>query len=287
MGREPDSNNSSTNSANSSLSHELFEKISRFIYNQSGITLKDGKEALVASRLAKRLRALNIPSYASYFQYLEKDTSGEEIVQLLDAISTNVTHFFREPKHFDILHEKITTWKNAGQRRFRIWCAASSTGEEPYTLAMVMAEVCGLSGIDWKILATDISTRVLDIAKTGKYEEEKLKDVSSALKQKYFDQIKLEEQKYYRAKPALRERIVFKRLNLAEPPFPMHGPLDFVFCRNVMIYFDNNIRKPLIDEISRLLKPEGILIVGSSESLTGIITAMKSIGPSVYANIRK
>lgn len=269
-------------SFDSELPPQLFNEISQLVYAKSGITLKDGKEALVASRLGKRLRALKLPSYAAYLAYLKESGGEEEMIRLLDAISTNVTHFYREPRHFEVLREKLESWKS-GQRRFRLWCAASSTGEEPYTLAMTMAEALGMTGIDWRILATDISTRVLAIAQAGRYEEEKLKEVPPALRQKYFDVIQDPvEGKMFQAKPALREKVHFSRLNLSQPPFPMRGPLDFVFCRNVMIYFDNQVRKPLIDEIYRLLKPGGYLCVGSSESLTGIQTALKSVAPSVY-----
>ncbi len=262
---------------------ETFQAFCRLVYDKSGITLKEGKEALVAARVSKRLRALHLHSFEDYLGFLEEDTSGNEIVFLLDAISTNVTSFYRESHHFRLMEKILAGWVHEGQKRFRVWCAASSTGEEPYTLAMTMAEICQSPAIDWKILATDISTKVLELAHAGVYRSEKLDVVPAQLKQKYFDCSRdAAGDKVFHARQILRDHLMFRRLNLRETPFPMKGPMDFIFCRNVMIYFDNAVRQPLIAEFHRLLKRGGILCIGSSESLTGLKTDMQNLGPSVY-----
>ncbi|MEN6624718.1 MAG: CheR family methyltransferase [Candidatus Sumerlaeia bacterium] len=262
-----------------------FNRFRSIVYEHSGIALGEGKEALVSARIGKRLRALNIADHKAYLKYVEQDASGEEIVQLLDAISTNVTHFFREPAHFDFVKETVAVWAGQGQTRMRFWSAACSTGEEPYSLAITLREALGARGADAKILATDISTRVLSAARSGVFESDKLKNVAPALREKYFRPV--EGHPHGRiAREELRNMMVFRRMNLAKPPFPMRGPLDIVFCRNVMIYFDNDVRKALLNEILRLLKPGGYLIVGHAESLTGMIADLKAVRPSIYVKNR-
>ncbi|MCC6695843.1 MAG: protein-glutamate O-methyltransferase [Candidatus Hydrogenedentes bacterium] len=264
------------------MNRKTFEKFRSLIYEKSGISLGEQKEALVSARVGKRMRALQIGDFDAYYAYVVRDESGQEMVELLDAISTNVTSFFREPQHFDLLHSLLTTWKNQGQRRFRIWSAASSTGEEPYTIAMTVLESIGNRDVDMRILATDISTRVLAKCQEGVYEPHKLDGVPAALRDRFFDRMQDGKQFQYRANDAMKKLLVFRRLNLATPPFPMRGPLDVVFCRNVMIYFDNDVRTRLLEEIHRLLKPGGYLMVGHAESLTGLVSSFRTVRPSVY-----
>jgi chemotaxis protein methyltransferase CheR len=197
------------------------------------------------------------------------------------GISTNVTRFFRESDHFHFLEKIVKEWFESGQRRLRIWSAACSTGEEPYSVAMTVLETNG-SNNDVKILATDISTRALEAAYRGRYEATKMEQMSKIHAERYFDKALESDTRYYVAKPMLKRMVVFKRLNLATPPFPMRGPLDVVFCRNVMIYSDNRIRHKLLTEIHRLLKPEGYLLVGHSESLVGLSDGFRPIQPSIY-----
>ncbi|MCE5229374.1 methyltransferase domain-containing protein [bacterium] len=265
---------------------QTFRKFRDIVYAHSGISLGDGKEALVSARVGKRLRALNISDHKGYLKYLEQDGSGEEIVQLLDAISTNVTHFFREPVHFDFVRDCMAKWLGAGQTRFRFWSAACSTGEEPYSLAITLREALGNRQADVKILATDISTRVLNSARAGIFELDKLAKVPPALRDRYFERPDDGRANNRAVRADLRRMIVFQRLNLANPPFPMRGPLDAVFCRNVMIYFDNRVRAALLAEIVRLLKPGGYLFVGHAESLTGMMADLKSVKPSIYVKNR-
>lgn len=264
------------------MERKTFEKFRALVYDQCGITLGNQKEALVSARVAKRMRALGIESHEAYFDAVVHDRSGAELVQLIDAISTNFTNFFREPVHFDLLTKLLADWKAAGQRRFRIWCAAASTGEEPYTLAMTVLEALGGQAADTRILATDISTRVLHKCREGRYDTQRVATVSAELRRRYFDEVQGEKGTLFEAKDALRSLLVFRRLNLSTPPFPMQGPFDAVFCRNVMIYFDNHVRTRLVDEMYRLLKPGGYLMVGHAESLTGLDTAFRSVRPSVY-----
>jgi len=264
------------------LDTATFNKFRRLVYEQSGISLGAGKEALVSARVGKRMRALGFDDFRTYLRYLTQDNSSNEIVHLLDAISTNVTSFFREPAHFEFLSSTVDEWLNQGQRRFRFWSAASSTGEEPYSMAMTLLEVTSARSVDLKILATDISTSVLEQCRSGNYEEGKLATVSPVLKERYFDRHQNDRRRYYTAKDVMKRVIAFSRLNLSDPPFPMQGPFDIIFCRNVMIYFDNTVRRALLIEMRRLLRPQGYLVVGHAESLTGMVSDFKSIKPSIY-----
>ena len=261
-----------------------FNKFRTIIYEQSGISLKENKKALVCARVAKRMRKLGIQDYRQYLQHITDDESGEENVFLLDAISTNVTSFYREPQHFEFIQDIMSKWLDEGQRRFRFWSSACSTGEEPYTLAMTLLDtVNGHGNVDMRILATDISTRVLEICREAKYTQEKVKTVPGQFKARHFSRTRDQDgQVFYTANSALKDLVLFRRLNLSTPPFPMRGPLDIVLCRNVMIYFDNEMRKKLLTDIYRLLKPGGYLMVGHAESLTGMVSDFKVVKPSIY-----
>ncbi|HWV38474.1 MAG TPA: CheR family methyltransferase [Vulgatibacter sp.] len=262
----------------------MFATFRRLIYEHAGIDLREGKESLLEARVAKRVRALGLPDEASYLHYLEVDPSGEEIVQFLDVVSTNFTSFFREPEHFQEIASRAASWRAQGQRRFRFWSAASSSGEEPYSLAMVLSDVFANCSVDWRILATDISTRVLAQARTACYTAEQVKTIPRDPAAKCLEATGEESPAgpIYRILEPVRQRVSFKRLNLAHPPFPMRGPLDAVFCRNVMIYFSNEVRSRLVREIERLLRPDGLLFIGHSESLTGLETGLEMVRPSVY-----
>ncbi len=259
-----------------------FKAIQKIVYTRSGIVLNDKKEALVSGRIAKRLRALNLPNYRSYLDYLTADKTGEELTQMLDAISTNVTSFFRENDHYIFLQNIFRKWVDQGQKRFRFWSAACSSGEEPYSMAMTMVSVLESTYVDLKILATDISTRVLLKSQKGIYPEKSVRTVNPKYKNRFFRKVYLDSEEYYSIDDSIKKLITFRQINLSQPPFPMKGPLDTVFCCNVMIYFDNIIRKKLIDEIYRLLKPGGYLILGHAESLAGIENNFTLVQPSIY-----
>ncbi len=264
------------------MDQSTFNSFRKIVYEKSGISLADSKIALVKARLGKRMRALGIQDHREYLQYVLKDNQDEEIIKLLDVISTNVTSFFRESIHFDVLSQVVTDWVSQGQSRFRFWSAASSTGEEPYSLAMTLLEAFKGRRVDAKILATDISTRVLGHCRNGNYKQEKIESVPLPLRNRYFLQEREGPTVSYTARPEMKKMVVFKRLNLSTTPFPMSGPLDVVFCRNVMIYFDNKVRMNLLNEITRLLKPGGYLMVGHAESLAGMLSELKTVKPSIY-----
>jgi chemotaxis protein methyltransferase CheR len=263
------------------LDRRTFKQITALIYDRAGIMLSDQKETLVAARVGKRMRQLGMDDYASYLSRVETDESGDELVELLNAISTNTTHFFRESRHFDVLTDLLQQWEAEGRSRLRLWCAAASTGEEPYTIAMTLREAIP-SVSDVKLLATDISTKVLAHAREGVYTAKNAEAVPRDLRLRYFVKEGRGEDAAFKVKSELRRIVKFGRINLAKPPFPLRGPLDVIFCRNVMIYFDNKVRAGLLNDMSRLLRPGGVLIVGHAESLSGQLCPLVPIQPSVY-----
>lgn len=264
------------------MDKSVFDRFRTLVYQQSGIALSDGKEALVSARVARRMRALGIADYGAYLRRITDDPGGEEVVHLIDAIATNVTSFYREAVHFGYLAETARAQWERGRRRFRFWSTACSTGEEPYTMAMTLLEALDGRPADVRILATDISTRVLDRCREGIYPADKVQSIPTALRERYFLPVRGNGTCAYAAGPALRRLVVFRRLNLSSPPFPLRGPLDGVFCRNVMIYFDRPVRAALLAEIHRLLRPGGFLAVGHAESLTGTMCSLQVVKPSIY-----
>ena len=263
------------------IDKQTFDRFRKLIYRESGITLKENKESLVSARVAKRMRVLNIATYREYLDYVSRDKDGNELIHLLDAISTNVTHFFREERHFEVLADLARQWESEGRRSLRLWCAACSTGEEPYSLAMTRHEALK-DPRDAKIIASDISTKVLEKAQRGIYEARHMENVPHMLLARYFQKGCGRADGLYRVKAVLRDMVIFRRINLIAPPYPVRGPLDIIFCRNVMIYFDNTIRKQLLSSMHEMLRPGGYLIVGHAESLSGMLSPFKSVEPSVY-----
>jgi len=260
----------------------VFQEI---LYAQSGIVLKDSKRSLVESRVAQRLRALNMHSYSQYLDYLQSGTPGDELVHLIDVISTNVTKFFREPDHFEILDESVERWVADGRKQLRFWSAACSTGEEPYTMAMTLQPHQQRHDLDLKILATDISTRVLAHAQTGHYAADRVASVPDELRARYFRSRFGSEQEAYVVADELKSLILFRRLNFKKFPYPIKGAFDGIFCRNAMIYFDRDLRTRMVYEFAKLLRPGGILMIGHSETLIGIEKKYRTIKPSVYERL--
>jgi chemotaxis protein methyltransferase CheR len=262
---------------NSELTPAVYDAIRSLAYQQAGMALGDSRQALVQARIGKRLRILDLENPEQYLHYLERDESGEEMTHLLDVLSTNHTSFFREPRHFELLTEIVRNWKAHGKRSLRLWCAAASTGEEPYTLSLVLQEALG-PDYDLRILATDISTRCLNACRRGEYSGERIASVPREQAERWFER----EGPNWMARQELRTPLSFARLNLAHVPYAMKGPFDIVFCRNVMIYFDVAGRQKFIHEAERLLPPGGFLFVGTSESLSGIRSGLRSVQPSVH-----
>jgi len=263
------------------IDKQTFNKLRQLVYRESGISLGDNKDSLVSARVAKRMRALGIPTHREYLEYISRDREGNELVHLLDAISTNVTHFFREGRHFEVLTSLVRGWEKEGQHRFYLWCAACSSGEEPYSIAITLREALA-DPRDVKIVASDISTRVLKKAQQGIFEARQVEKIPRLMLVRYFKKGHGRGDGLYRVKPCIREMIVFRRINLAAPPYPVHAPLDLIFCRNVMIYFDNELRRRLLANMYDLLRPGGYLMVGHAESLSGMLSSFKSVEPSVY-----
>ena len=265
-----------------------YEFIRELVYNRSRINLGPDKKALVSARLGKRLRATNITSISDYCRFLQGQQSDEELAHLIDAISTNHTFFFREHAHFDFLTthalpEMEARRKTAQWPQCTVWSAACSSGEEPYTLAICLAEFFGLDPAwPWRIEATDISHRVLQKARVGVYREETVSKVPAKLLRAHFQKGFGPQDGNYRVKPHLQSTITFRQMNLLEGAFPMKDPFQIIFCRNVMIYFDRATQEELVNKLARQLVPGGYLFVGHSESLSGIQHPLELIKPAIY-----
>jgi chemotaxis protein methyltransferase CheR len=257
-----------------------FHKLRGWIHQHAGIRLPDEKRELLKSRLGKRLRALNLEGFHAYVEYLTKDDSGIELKCMLDAIAINVSYFFREEDHFDFLAGRILKTPSA-KSRLRIWSAGCASGEEPYSLAIKILETLPDAGLrDIRILATDISHQALYRAQQGGYAWGAVKTVPAPLLEKYFDRAEGEEPVFW-VRAEVRRMVSFARLSLVDP-WPMHGPFEVIFCRNVMIYFDAETRRNLIRRFTELLAPGGTLIIGHTESLTGMEHGLKYTIPTVY-----
>jgi chemotaxis protein methyltransferase CheR len=262
-----------------------FEFLAGLAYKHAGISLSDAKRNLVYSRLSRRLRALALGSFAEYRQYLES-SGGEEIERFINSISTNHTKFFREAHHFTHLRGSAQELfaeqdKKRLTRRLRIWSAGCSTGEEPYSIALVLRrEIGDVSRHDVKILATDIDTDVLAKASRGEYPAESLDDVPDPFC-RYFQPVPESDGATIKVAHDVRALITYRPLNLMAT-WPMKGPFDAVFCRNVMIYFDGPTKTKLIDRFVRLIKPGGTLYIGHSESLLGTQAGLRLMGRTIY-----
>ena len=269
------------------LTESDFRKISRLVYAHCGINLHEGKKELVRARLAKRLRLGNFRSFPEYMKTVMADTSGKEFSILVDSLSTNLTSFFRESQHFDFLRTKylprlLERKHKKNEHRLRVWSAGCSSGEEPYSIAITLLEsVKGQGRWDMRILATDISTTVLDIARTGIYEAERVAPVPAPLKQRYLRMQRKNDSKIYEVGAEVRNMVIFRYLNLMEE-WPIKGPLDCIFCRNVMIYFDKPTQSKLVNRYWDLLNSGGVLFTGHSESLTGIAHKFDYVQPTIY-----
>lgn len=268
------------------ITDEEFKLISEFIKTHSGINLKDEKRTLIVGRLGGIIREYNLNNFMEYYNLLKNDNEGKELSRLIDKITTNHTYFMREADHFSFLNKEVLPYmkKNISNKDLRIWCAASSTGEEPYTLAMILADFFKDESFLWdkKLLATDLSLTVLEQAKTGIYSKDKIESLPKFWITNYFKKIDKEN---YQIKDSIRREVIYRRFNLLETSFPFKKKFHVIFCRNVMIYFDNNTKEDLIKKLYDSLEKGGYLFIGHSESINRDNTKFKYIKPAVYRKV--
>ena len=267
------------------LSDRDFRHIRQLVSRHTGIALSEAKRDMVYSRLARRLRQLGLNNFKAYCQLLEGDEAETELGHFTNAVTTNLTSFFREAHHFSYLGEQLLPELyrlKADERRLRIWSAGCSTGEEPYSIAMTVRENMP-SGQDWdiRILATDLDTNVLASAERGIYTEERLQNIPQGRRRRWFHRGRGDNLGLLSAKPELREMITFRQLNLMGD-WPMKGPFDIIFCRNVVIYFDKPTQSVLMERYAELMADHGHLFLGHSETLYRVTERFKLIGQTIY-----
>jgi len=260
------------------LSDRTYRDLATLMHSAVGLSFNDSKKALVSSRLAPRVQRLGLGGYDDYLALIQADDEGGEFQIAVDLLTTNETYFFREPKHFDFLRSHALP-ELKGQSTVRVWSGACSSGEEPYTIAMVMAEVLG--GRPWEIVASDLSTRVLTHAREGRYPMDDAAGIPRPLLAKYCLKGIGSQDGTFMMKPELRGRINFRQINL-NAALPEIGQFDVIFLRNVMIYFDLETKRQVIRRILPLLRPGGYFMLSHSENLNGVSDALKTVLPSIY-----
>jgi chemotaxis protein methyltransferase CheR len=258
-----------------------FQQFQSWLHLTAGINLSPAKKALVAGRLSKRLKHYKLSSYGDYFRLISHKAETAELQVALDLLTTNETHFFREPKHFDFLRIQVLPKVPPG-KTFRVWCAASSSGEEPYSLAMTLAD--GLPGTPWEIIASDISTSILEKARSGHYSMARGKDIPKPLLARHCLKGIGAQEGTFLIEQSLISRVQFMQINL-NAALPKIGEFDMIFLRNVMIYFDMDTKRQVVARMLPLLKPDGFFIVSHSESLNGITDGLKLLTPSIYRKL--
>lgn len=262
-----------------------FRFVSRMIGERAGIVLNESKRELVYGRLVRRLRLLGLKRFEDYCDLLQSD-DGEEVEHFINALTTNLTSFFREGHHFAFLHNDLLPRfrKSSAHQGMRVWSAGCSTGEEPYSIAMTLAENLP-QATAWKILASDLDSNVVRTAAAGVYAVDRVQGIESARMKKWFLRGSGSREGLVKVRPVLRERIAFRQLNLLEP-WPMTKPFDVIFCRNVVIYFDKDTQRKLFDRFADQLVPGGHLFVGHSESLFKVCDRFRPIGGTIYEKLR-
>lgn len=262
-----------------SLEWKEFCQFRNWLYDEAGIQLADAKLALVSGRLGKRLRVLEMQSFGAYFQYISRGSTPEQRSErqiALDLLTTNETYFLREKAHFDFLTQQVLpAWRT---RSIKCWSAASSSGEEAYTLAMLLADE---HPADWQITGTDISSRVVALAQQGIYPMARAEKIPRAWLHKYCLKGIGDKSGTFRVAPEIRRKVLFQQANLQQPQASL-GPFDVIFLRNVMIYFDATVKKRVLANVIDRLKPDGVIMVGHSESLHGLSERVRLLRPSIY-----
>jgi len=260
------------------MTEKEFKRFKSFIYDHAGIDLAPAKQVMVGSRLNRRLNHYQLATYTEYFELVMNPENKQEFQVMVDLLTTNETYFFREPKHFDFLEQEILKkWKG---QDFRLWSAASSSGEEAYSIAMVLAE--NIAGRQWQILGTDLSTKVLTKAHQAVYMMDRIELLDQSLMRKYCLKGVRTQENTFRISDKLRQRIRFKQLNLMKPLPPKIGKFDVIFLRNVLIYFDNETKKQVVERIISTLKPGGYFFISHSETLSRITDKLEMVQPSIY-----
>ncbi|MFC1837476.1 CheR family methyltransferase [Thermodesulfobacteriota bacterium] len=271
----------------SRFSEKEFDLYRNFVKKKLGISLRPERRLFLGRKMAPRLQKLGLESYTLYYRHLQKPEGRKELQHLINIVTIGQTGFFRGIRQFELLRDQIIPdifQRKMMKKQIRIWSAGCSTGQEPYCLAVLMEKIApsDLSSWDIKILATDVDTNLLKIAFRGEYSEDVVSDVPPEYLLRFFSVVKRMNKKIYTVKEGPRSRLVFRKLNLVQTPYPLHGPLDLILCRNVMIYFDALIKKKIVDEFHRLLGENGYLCFGFSESLLGKDSRFTLIRSSVY-----
>ncbi|WP_051971680.1 CheR family methyltransferase [Massilia sp. 9096] len=259
-----------------------FERVRGLIHQRAGISLADSKQEMVYSRLARRLRALGLESFARYLDDLEAGRMPAEWESFVNALTTNLTSFFRESHHFPLLAEHALKARRAHGGQLTVWCSASSTGEEPYSIAMTLCEAFNTLTPPVSIIATDIDTNVLATAAAGVYPLERVDKLEPERLRRFFLKGKGAQEGMVRVRPELRQLISFRQLNLLADGWDVKGPFDAIFCRNVMIYFDKPTQRKILSRFVPLMKPDALLFAGHSENFLYVSDALRLRGKTVY-----
>lgn len=272
------------------LSTRDFNRLRKLVYEVAGIRLTPEKKTMLEMRTRRRLKALDCPSYSLYCDRLfQLDVDDDEMVRFIDVVTTNKTDFFREPGHFDFLRERcLEEWTSRSglTRPMLLWSAACSSGEEPYTLAMILADYAvSMPGFNFRILATDVSRTVLEKASKGIYAAAAIEPVPMAMRRKYLMRSRDRQSGLVRVTPELRRLVEFRRLNFLDGDYAISQKVDAIFCRNVLIYFDRPTQERILSRLARYLHPHGYLFVGHSESLHEMELPLVAVGPAVYQRV--
>jgi chemotaxis protein methyltransferase CheR len=263
------------------LTAKEYDQFRKLAYQQFGLDLQDGKQQLVAARLAKQIRSLGLRSYEEYYQHVTRDNTGKSLEAMIDALTTNHTSFFRESAHFEFL-KNVLLPQIGDRKEMAVWSAACSTGEEPFSIALTLLEALGESSdTKIRILATDISTRVLAQAERGAYQAARFANLPQSYLRRYLLKGEGRWQDWYMMKKEVRSLIEFRRLNLMES-FPHKETFPVIFCRNVMIYFDRQKQGEVVNRLAQAIEPGGYLFVGHSESLNSIQHPLQYVAPAIY-----
>lgn len=268
-----------------------FRKIATFVESEVGIKMPKSKKLMMQTRLQPRLKALNLNNFSDYLEYLfsSEQTKTEESIYLIDAITTNLTHFYREPNHFDYLtSDVIPTLINSGVNNLNFWSAGCSSGEEAYTLSIVIEEYKTANPdkiFDYSILATDVSTKVLEKARNAIYSVESVKSIPVDIKNKYFEKNKESEKTEFRIKPEFSQKVQFQRLNFMEDDFSVEKEMNIIFCRNVLMYFDKSTQEEVLKKFMKYLAKDGYLFLGHSETIYNMDLPLKTVAPTVFQKI--